>query len=293
MLAVATFALASTLGGPAIGSHHHASDLVGRMNANEMPAPAFGRASVLAALEAMRAGQPVVVTDDEDRENEGDLILAGELATAENIGFIVRYASGLICVGLPGDRCDALRLPPMVVNNEDPKCTAFTVSIDYKVGTTTGISAADRAATFRALANADASPDDFSRPGHVFPLRAVPGGVLEREGHTEASVDLCRLAGLKEVGVLCEIVNDDGSSAPPPARPSARRPPRPPLTRRPLRRSQWRACRSSCPSARSTGSCSRRSPTSRRTSRKRRGNKRCVKIFSRPRGTRHAARAPK
>ena len=220
MLAVATFALASTLGGPAIGSHHHASDLVGRMNANEMPAPAFGRASVLAALEAMRAGQPVVVTDDEDRENEGDLILAGELATAENIGFIVRYASGLICVGLPGDRCDALRLPPMVVNNEDPKCTAFTVSIDYKVGTTTGISAADRAATFRALANADASPDDFSRPGHVFPLRAVPGGVLEREGHTEASVDLCRLAGLKEVGVLCEIVNDDGSSAPP-ARPPA------------------------------------------------------------------------
>ena len=118
----------------------------------------------------------------------------------------------------------------MVVNNEDPKCTAFTVSIDYKVGTTTGISAADRAATFRALANADASPDDYSqRPGHVFPLRAVPGGVLEREGHTEASVDLCRLAGLKEVGVLCEIVNDDGSSAPP-ARPPVR-PPHPPLTR--------------------------------------------------------------
>ena len=235
----------------------------------------------------MRAGQPVVVTDDEDRENEGDLILAGELATAENIGFIVRYASGLICVGLPGDRCGALRLPPMVVNNEDPKCTAFTVSIDYKVGTTTGISAADRAATFRALANADASPDDFSRPGHVFPLRAVPGGVLEREGHTEASVDLCRLAGLKEVGVLCEIVNDDGSSAPP------ARPPAPPATpaadaRARSTLSQWRACAAPAllQGARARAHVDRRHPGVHPGNA---GNKRCVKIFSRAAGSRAAA----
>ena len=129
--------------------------------------------------------------------------------------------SGLICVGLPGDRCDALRLPPMVVNNEDPKCTAFTVSIDYKVGTTTGISAADRAATFRALANADASPDDFSRPGHVFPLRAVPGGVRARGAHGGVGRPR-RLAGLKEVGVLCELSTTTARVRRPPARPPAR-----------------------------------------------------------------------
>ena len=176
----------------------------------ERPRPGeFGRASVVAAIEAMRRGQPIVVTDDESRENEGDLILAGELATAETVGFVVRHSSGVICVALPGERCDDLRLPPMVSRNQDPKGTAFTVSVDLKAGTTTGISAAERAATFRALADpvrprrfgARAAPlpsgapfprvqalgpEAFNRPGHVFPLRARAGGVLERDGHTEA-----------------------------------------------------------------------------------------------------------
>mmetsp|Transcript_50728 Transcript_50728/g.164378 ORF Transcript_50728/g.164378 Transcript_50728/m.164378 type:complete len:247 (-) Transcript_50728:82-822(-) len=180
----------------------------------ERPRPGeFGRASVVAAIEAMRRGQPIVVTDDESRENEGDLILAGELATAETVGFVVRHSSGVICVALPGERCDDLRLPPMVSRNQDPKGTAFTVSVDLKAGTTTGISAAERAATFRALADPALGPEAFNRPGHVFPLRARAGGVLERDGHTEAAGDLCRLAGLQPAGVLCEVVNDDGSMA--------------------------------------------------------------------------------
>eukprot|EP00962_Isochrysis_galbana_P058497 scaffold31629_cov117-Isochrysis_galbana.AAC.2 len=165
----------------------------------------FGRESVIAAVAALKAGKPIVVTDDESRENEGDLILAGECATAENIGFIVRYSSGVICVALTDERCQQLQLPPMVVNNEDPKGTAFTVSVDLKQGTSTGISASDRAATFRALADPASGPQHFNRPGHVFPLRARAGGVLERDGHTEASVDLCRIAGLQPAGVLCEV----------------------------------------------------------------------------------------
>jgi len=171
----------------------------------------FGRASVVAAIDAMKRGQMILVTDDEDRENEGDLIMAGEYATPEAIGFIVRYCSGLICVSVPGDRLDELELPPMVVNNTDPKQTAFTVSVDYKEGTTTGISAADRAATFRALADPNTKASDFQRPGHVFPLRPRPGGVMERCGHTEAALDFCRLADLRPCGVLCEVVNEDGS----------------------------------------------------------------------------------
>jgi|Transcript_40630 3,4-dihydroxy 2-butanone 4-phosphate synthase/GTP cyclohydrolase II len=178
-----------------------------------MPCEPFGRASVLAAISELQQGKVIVVTDDESRENEGDLIMAAEFATAETIGFIVRYSSGVICVPLPSERLEALMLPPMVVNNEDPKQTAFTVSVDFKVGTTTGISAADRAATFRALADASTKPEDFQRPGHVFPLRPRPGGVLERDGHTEATMDFCRLAGLRPAGVLCEVVNDDGSMA--------------------------------------------------------------------------------
>jgi len=173
----------------------------------------FGRESVLAALEELKKGRVIVVTDDESRENEGDFIMAGEFATQETIGFIVRYSSGVICCSVPGERLEALELPPMYVNNEDPKGTAFTVSVDYKHGTSTGISAGDRAATFRALADPDTTPADFCRPGHVFPLRPKEGGVLERDGHTEAAMDYCRLAGLKECGVLCEIVNDDGSMA--------------------------------------------------------------------------------
>lgn len=174
----------------------------------------FGRNSVIAAIKALKEGKPIVVTDDEDRENEGDLIMAGELATDETVGFIVRHSSGVICVSVPDERLQALQLPPMCVNNEDPKGTAFTVSVDAKsTSTSTGISAADRAATFRALADPNSQPTDFNRPGHVFPLRPRAGGVLERDGHTEAAIDLCRLAGLQPAGVLCEVCNDDGSMA--------------------------------------------------------------------------------
>lgn len=191
--------------------HTLAGALVG--SGSGLPCKPFGRASVLAALDALRQGLPIVVTDDESRENEGDLIVAGEMATAENIGFVVRHSSGVLCISVPGERLEALELPPMVVNNEDPKGTAFTVSVDLKAGTSTGISAADRAATFRALADPTSTASDFARPGHVFPLRPREGGVLERDGHTEAAIDLCRLAGLQPAGVLCEVCNDDGSMA--------------------------------------------------------------------------------
>ena len=172
---------------------------------------AFGRETVVAAIEAIRLGKIVLVTDDEDRENEGDLIMAAEKATPETIGFIVRYSSGVLCVSVENDRLEELNIPPMVVNNEDPKQTAYTVSVDYKHGITTGISSADRAAAFRGLADPNSVASDFQRPGHVFPLRYRPGGVIVRGGHTEASLDLTRLAGLQPAGVLAEVVNDDGS----------------------------------------------------------------------------------
>ena len=154
-----------------------------------------------------------ILVDDEDRENEGDLILAAEMATPASIAFMVRHTSGMLCVGLPGERLDHLDLPLMVERNTDSMQTAYTVTVDYRHGTTTGISAADRATTVRALVDPEVVPADFNRPGHVFPLRAVPGGVLHRPGHTEASVDLTRLAGLRPGGVLAEIVNDDGTMA--------------------------------------------------------------------------------
>jgi 3,4-dihydroxy 2-butanone 4-phosphate synthase/GTP cyclohydrolase II len=165
------------------------------------------------ALQAMARGEMVVVVDDEDRENEGDLILAAEHATPEAIAFMVRHTSGMLCVALPGERLDALELPLMVERNTDSLRTAYTVTVDVRHGTTTGISAADRAATIRALVDARTVASDFNRPGHVFPLRAVPGGVLHRPGHTEAAVDLTRLAGLQPGGVIAEIVNDDGTMA--------------------------------------------------------------------------------
>ncbi|SAK53492.1 bifunctional 3,4-dihydroxy-2-butanone 4-phosphate synthase/GTP cyclohydrolase II-like protein [Caballeronia fortuita] len=165
------------------------------------------------AIEAMKAGSMVVVVDDEDRENEGDLILAAEFATPQAIAFMVRYTSGMLCVGLPGERIDALELPLMVERNTDSMRTAYTITVDVKQGTSTGISAADRAATISALVDPAVSAGDFNRPGHVFPLRAVPGGVLVRPGHTEAAVDLATLAGLRRGGVLAEVVNDDGSMA--------------------------------------------------------------------------------
>jgi 3,4-dihydroxy 2-butanone 4-phosphate synthase/GTP cyclohydrolase II len=163
------------------------------------------------ALRNLAAGDPVVVIDSEDRENEGDLILAAELATPERIAFILRNTSGVLCVALPGARCDALRLPPMVSGADEAHGTAFTVSVDARRGTTTGISASDRSATVRALADPAAVCGDFTRPGHVFPLRTREGGVLSRRGHTEAASDLARLAGLAPVGALCELVHPDGS----------------------------------------------------------------------------------
>ena len=165
------------------------------------------------ALAALAQGQMIVVVDDEDRENEGDLILAAEHATPESVAFMVRHTSGMLCVALQGDRLDDLDLPMMVERNSDSMQTAYTVTVDYRHGTTTGISAADRSATIRALVDQKATGTDFNRPGHVFPLRAVEGGVLQRTGHTEATVDLVRLAGLRPGGVLAEIVNDDGSMA--------------------------------------------------------------------------------
>ncbi|OAJ62554.1 bifunctional 3,4-dihydroxy-2-butanone 4-phosphate synthase/GTP cyclohydrolase II [Paraburkholderia ginsengiterrae] len=155
----------------------------------------------------------VVVVDDEDRENEGDLIMAAQAATEADVAFMVRYTSGVLCVSLPGERLDALSLPLMVANNSDSMGTAFTVSTDYRIGTTTGISAADRAITVRALVDENADAADFNRPGHIFPLRAVRGGVLRRPGHTEAGVDLARLAGMAPGGLLAEVVNDDGTMA--------------------------------------------------------------------------------
>jgi 3,4-dihydroxy 2-butanone 4-phosphate synthase/GTP cyclohydrolase II len=155
----------------------------------------------------------VVVVDDEDRENEGDLIMAASYATPEAIGFFVRHTSGVICLATTGERLDSLDLPLMVPVNTDPKGTAFTVSVDARGTTTTGISAADRAATILALVDDGTRPEDLQRPGHVFPLRCAPGGVLKRAGHTEAAVDLARLAGMQPAGVLAEIVNDDGTMA--------------------------------------------------------------------------------
>eukprot|EP00916_Digyalum_oweni_P010567 GHVL01017661.1.p1 GENE.GHVL01017661.1~~GHVL01017661.1.p1 ORF type:complete len:469 (+),score=92.64 GHVL01017661.1:1981-3387(+) len=166
-----------------------------------------GRHSVEAAIHAIRNGLPVIVTDDVKRENEGDIILAAELATPEALAFMVRYSSGVICVSMDHERLTSLQLPPMTEVNEDPKETAFTVSVDVIKGTTTGISAVDRALTSRALANPDSVAADFHRPGHMFPLRARKGGVLARAGHTEASIDLAKMAGLQPVGLLAEIVS--------------------------------------------------------------------------------------
>jgi len=167
--------------------------------------------SVEAALESLRAGRPVLVTDDADREDEGDVVLAAELVTPEWLGWTVRHTSGLLCVPMSAERAAALELPPMVERNEDSRRTDYTVSVDAAAGVTTGISAADRARTARVLADPAATPGDLVRPGHVFPLRARPGGVLERPGHTEAAVDLCTLAGLAPVGVIAELVEDDGT----------------------------------------------------------------------------------
>lgn len=163
------------------------------------------------AIADIRLGKPVVVVDDEERENEGDLIFAAQLATNELMGFMVRHTSGVICVPMLGDWLDRLNIPMMTQVNEEKLKTAYTVSVDSAEGIATGISAADRALTVRKLADPQTEAQDFKRPGHIFPLRAVAGGVLRRPGHTEAAVDLARLAGLHPVGVICELVHDDGS----------------------------------------------------------------------------------
>jgi 3,4-dihydroxy 2-butanone 4-phosphate synthase / GTP cyclohydrolase II len=169
--------------------------------------------SIESALEAFARGEPLVVLDDEDRENEGDLILAADKVSPETVAFMIRHTSGLICVPLTAERLETLELPLMVPNNTEAMRTAFTVSVDARAGTTTGVSAADRAATIRALVDDGTQPGDLARPGHVFPLRAQPGGVLTRRGHTEAAIDLARLSGQALAGVLAEITNPDGSMA--------------------------------------------------------------------------------
>jgi 3,4-dihydroxy 2-butanone 4-phosphate synthase / GTP cyclohydrolase II len=165
------------------------------------------------AVADVAAGRPVVVVDDADRENEGDLVLAAQMATPQLLGFMIRYGSGVVCVPMEGPELDRLELPPMYHVNQDRKGTAYTVSVDARAGVTTGISAADRAHTIRTLADPATSAADLSRPGHVFPLRAKEGGVLRRPGHTEAAVDLARMAGLRPAGVVCEVVNEDGTMA--------------------------------------------------------------------------------
>ena len=162
------------------------------------------------ALEDLKRGKIILVTDDEDRENEGDFICAAQFATTENINFMATHGKGLICMPMSEEYVEKLKLPQMVENNTDNHETAFTVSIDY-ITTTTGISAVERSITALACVKEDAKPEDFRRPGHMFPLKAKKNGVLERNGHTEATVDLCRLAGLKECGLCCEIMREDGT----------------------------------------------------------------------------------
>ncbi|MGL5910033.1 MAG: 3,4-dihydroxy-2-butanone-4-phosphate synthase, partial [Phycicoccus sp.] len=172
---------------------------------------ATGLATVELALDALRAGRPVLVVDDAGRENEGDVVLAAQTLTDDWVAWTVRHTSGYLCAPLPGELADRLDLPPMVAENRDPLRTAYTVTVDAASGVTTGISAADRARTARVLADPGSTASDLRRPGHLVPLRARDGGVLVRAGHTEAAVDLCRLAGLAPVGVIAELVGDDGA----------------------------------------------------------------------------------
>jgi 3,4-dihydroxy 2-butanone 4-phosphate synthase/GTP cyclohydrolase II len=177
------------------------------------PAGSPGLNSVEDIVADVKAGRMVLIMDDEDRENEGDLIMAAEFATPEAVAFMIRHTSGIICVPMEEDRLARLDLPQMVASNSESHRTAFTVSVDARAGTTTGVSSSDRAATIHALADGRSKPQDFARPGHIFPLRSRRGGVLVRTGHTEAAVDLCRLAGLQPVGVIGEVMNEDGTMA--------------------------------------------------------------------------------
>ena len=182
----------------------------------DSPLLEFGATSakrVEQALLALKAGKPILLVDDENRENEGDLILAAEKATLESINFLIRNGSGIVCLTLTENHADRLDLPPMVPQNSNPNSfvAPFTVSIEAKTGVTTGVSAADRLRTIQVAIHPESKPEDLSRPGHMFPLRAKNGGVLTRQGHTEGSVDLAKLAGLTPAGVLCELMNADGT----------------------------------------------------------------------------------
>jgi 3,4-dihydroxy 2-butanone 4-phosphate synthase/GTP cyclohydrolase II len=181
--------------------------------AGPAPAAEFAFDSIERAIGDIRAGKAILVVDDEDRENEGDLIFAASKATPELLNFMIRHTSGVVCVPMLGKDLDRLLLPPMTAVNEDAKKTAYSVSVDARDGVSTGISAKDRARTIRMLVDSATEPFELTRPGHVFPLRAVEGGVLRRPGHTEAAVDLARLAGLTPAGVICEVVNEDGTMA--------------------------------------------------------------------------------
>ncbi|MGI3094737.1 3,4-dihydroxy-2-butanone-4-phosphate synthase [Vibrio diabolicus] len=165
------------------------------------------------ALIALKEGRGVLLLDDEDRENEGDIIYSVEHLTNEQMALMIRECSGIVCLCLTDAQADKLELPPMVVNNNSANQTAFTVSIEAKVGVTTGVSAADRVTTIKTAAKPHAKPEDLARPGHVFPLRARPGGVMTRRGHTEGTIDLMQMAGLQPAGVLCEVTNPDGTMA--------------------------------------------------------------------------------
>lgn len=184
------------------------NDFLGLSTTKEHP---VSQARVAEAIRAFERGEIVVVTDDDDRENEGDLIVAASKVTPEQMAFVIRHTSGIVCAPMTVNAARRLRLDPMVAENDAPLATAFTISVDYRQGLTTGISAEERCSTVRALANSNVAAEDFVRPGHIFPLVAKEGGVLMRSGHTEAAVDLCRLAGLVEVGVISELVNDDGT----------------------------------------------------------------------------------
>lgn len=167
--------------------------------------------SVLQAIEYIKEGKLIIITDDADRENEGDLFIAAEKITVEQMGFIIRHTSGIVVIPMTSERLNALNLPQMVPKNTEVNRTAFTISVDFAKKTSTGISASDRVETIKALIDPNTVPEDLRRPGHVFPLEAKKGGVLKRSGHTEAAVDLCELAGLYPAGVICEILNEDGS----------------------------------------------------------------------------------
>lgn len=183
------------------------------MNQNVQTQTKDYEARVEKALDALRGGSGVLVTDDESRENEGDLIFPAESLTESQMAMLIRECSGIVCLCLTAEKVDSLSLPMMVDNNTSNYGTAFTISIEAAQGVTTGVSAADRVTTVKTAIDDEAGPEDLSAPGHIFPLRACPGGVLERDGHTEATIDLMKLAGLKPYGVLCELTNPDGTMA--------------------------------------------------------------------------------